>query len=476
MHGTLDTFSVVEVLQMLGRVRRSGTLHIECAERQIDVHFVQGRIAETRDSTRAYDDTVLGSLLMKRSLVSEAQLDRALREQETDPRPIGTILVERGFVAEDDLRDVLSRQVANTFLAVKTTAASGTFMFVTDEAAEPVDYITIDTQRVLIEVSSVGSDYVAAFELLGAANTVLTRNRDYETLPRHAVVMARDEFHVLALIDDQRTVSEVARASRLEEVTVISILGKFCQAKVLLTAGERPPTPAADSEFRAHRDSVRDEVSRIGDRPPSPLAGPEYEFEPESSDPYAPLASAAVETAPAESAPAESAPAESAPAESAPLESAPLESAPLESGPSDGPASPESAPAPLALLDPAPPSESAPPEPTPAGSAPPFEAAPFEAAPPDSAPPEPAPPEPAPPDLGADGSGIDWVFDHLGDRPDEPRDTDGAAAAGGRPAAADRDGVAGRAVESDQVAGGAVEPDQVAGDEEPEAPAGDWHW
>ena len=278
MHGTLDTFSVVEVLQMLGRVRRSGTLHIECAERQIDVHFVQGRIAETRDSTRVYADTVLGSLLIKRSLVSEAQLDQALHEQETDPRPIGTILVERGFVDEDDLRDVLSRQVANTFLAVKTTAASGTFMFVCDAAAEAVDYITIDTQRVLIEVSSVGSDYVAAFELLGAGNTVLILNRDYETLPRHAVIMARDEFHVLALIDDERTVSEVADASHLEEVTVISILGKFCQARVLLTAGDHPPTPLADWELRAHRDSVRDEVSRIGEPPVSTVAAPESEY------------------------------------------------------------------------------------------------------------------------------------------------------------------------------------------------------
>ena len=271
MHGTLDTFSVVEVLQMLGRVRRSGTLHIECAERQIDVHFVQGRIAETRDSTRVYADTVLGSLLIKRSLVTEAQLDQALREQESDPRPIGTILVERGFVAEDDLRDVLSRQVANTFLAVKTTGASGTFMFVIDEAAEPVDYITIDTQSVLIEVSSVGVDYVAAFELFGAANTVLIRNRDYETLPRHALPMARDEFHVLALIDDQRTVERGdAAASHLEEVTVISILGKFCQAKVLLTAGDRSPSPPAEADLRAHRDSVWDEVARMGPAPARP--------------------------------------------------------------------------------------------------------------------------------------------------------------------------------------------------------------
>ena len=261
MHGTLDTFSVVEVLQMLGRVRRSGTLHIECAEQQIDVHFVRGRIAETRDSTRVYADTVLGSLLTKRSLVSQEQLDQALREQESDPRPIGTILVERGYVAEDDLREVLSRQVANTFLAAKTTGEDGTFMFVIDDAAVPVDYITIDTQSVLIEVSSVGADYVAAFDVLGAANTVLIRNRDYETLPHHAIPMGRDEFHVLGLVDDQRTVSEVAAASHLEEVTVISILGKFCHARVLLTADDRPQVPTADLD--AHRDSVAGEVARL---------------------------------------------------------------------------------------------------------------------------------------------------------------------------------------------------------------------
>jgi hypothetical protein len=256
MHGTLDTFSVVEVLQMLGRVRRSGTLHIECADRLIDVHFVQGRIAETRDSTRVYADTVLGSLLIKRNLVTEEQLNEALGEQESNPKPIGTILVEKGFVAEAELRDVLSRQVANTFLAVKTTAVNGTFMFVIDDVSRPVDYITIDTQSVLIEVSAVGGDYVAAFEILGAANTMLVRNRDYETLPRHSIPMGRDEFHVLTLVDDARTLSEIAKASHLEEVTVVSILGKFCQAGVLLAKTEQALTPAADAELRAHRDSV----------------------------------------------------------------------------------------------------------------------------------------------------------------------------------------------------------------------------
>ena len=166
MQGTIETFGVVEILQMLGRARRSGTLHIECAARLIDVHFVEGRIAETRDSTRVATDTVIGSQLLKRSLVTDAQLAEALASQEASPRPLGTILVESGLVDERDLLEVLSRQVAHTLVAAKLEAA-GTFVFVVDDDPPPVDFITIDTSDVLLDISALGGEYFLAVEMLG---------------------------------------------------------------------------------------------------------------------------------------------------------------------------------------------------------------------------------------------------------------------------------------------------------------------
>jgi Domain of unknown function (DUF4388) len=264
VQGTLDTFSVVEVLQMLSKARRSGTLHIECPERLVDIHFVHGRIAEARDSTRVFTDTVLGSQLLKRSLVNEAQLGEALDEQEHKPKPLGTILVEKGFLQERELREVLSRQVANTLVAAKA-AGSGSFVFVADASPRPVDCITVDTHAVLMEISSVGGDYLLAFEVLGQANTVLMRNHDYETLPRHSIAMGRDEFYVLAQIDDRRTVTEIAKSVMLEEITVVSILGKLCEAGVLLARAEKQTRAEDDAELRAHRDSVWAEVNQIFD-------------------------------------------------------------------------------------------------------------------------------------------------------------------------------------------------------------------
>ena len=264
MQGTLDTFGVVEILQMLGRARRSGTLHIECPERLVDVHFVHGRIAETRDSTRVATDTAIGSQLLRRALVNETQLRDALTLQETAPRPLGTLLVEAGHVSEADLRDVLSRQVANTLVAAKLETA-GAFVFVADAEAADVDFITIDTHPVLLDISALGGEYCLAVEVLGQSNTVLVRNVDYATLPRGSMLLGRDELLVLALVDDRRTVADITAASGLEELTVVSILGRLVEAGVLLVKAERQSRAEDAAELRAHRESVWAEVSLLLD-------------------------------------------------------------------------------------------------------------------------------------------------------------------------------------------------------------------
>ena len=264
MQGTLDTFGVVEILQMLGRARRSGTLHIECPERLVDVHFVHGRIAETRDSTRVATDTAIGSQLLRRALVNETQLRDALTLQETAPRPLGTLLVEAGHVSEADLRDVLSRQVANTLVAAKLETA-GAFVFVADAEAADVDFITIDTHPVLLDISALGGEYCLAVEVLGQSNTVLVRNVDYATLPRGSMLLGRDELLVLALVDDRRTVADITCASGLEELTVVSILGRLVEAGVLLVKAERQSRAEDAAELRAHRESVWAEVSLLLD-------------------------------------------------------------------------------------------------------------------------------------------------------------------------------------------------------------------
>ena len=256
MQGTIESFGVVEILQMLGRAKRSGTLHIECPQRLIDVHFVEGRIAETRGSTRVATDTVIGSKLLKRSLVNEAQLDEALVRQEAEPCPLGTLLVRSGRVDERDLREVLSRQVAHTLVAARLEV-TGDFVFAGDADSGSVDFITIDTNDVLLDICAMGSEYFVAVEMLGKSDPVLLRNGDYQTLPRNALTMGREEFMVLMQVDGLRTVAEIDAASGLERITAISILGKLVEAGVLLVKAEhQSPAEGAAAEPAAAEPAV----------------------------------------------------------------------------------------------------------------------------------------------------------------------------------------------------------------------------
>ena len=143
--------------------------------------------------------------------------------------------------------------------------AAGTFVFVVDAEPQPVDFITVDTQSVLLDISALGGEYCLAVEMLGQPSTVLVRNGDYNTLPRNPLPMARDEFAVLLQVDGQRTVKEITEAARLEEITVVSILGKLADAGVLLVKAERQSRAEDAAELRAHRDSVWSEVSQLLD-------------------------------------------------------------------------------------------------------------------------------------------------------------------------------------------------------------------
>ncbi|HEY7439674.1 MAG TPA: ATPase, T2SS/T4P/T4SS family [Acidimicrobiia bacterium] len=62
------------------------------------------------------DGTHLGSLLLQQGLITEAQLDAAVDEEEASGRPLGRVLIEMGHISEVDLVQALASQVGLEFL------------------------------------------------------------------------------------------------------------------------------------------------------------------------------------------------------------------------------------------------------------------------------------------------------------------------------------------------------------------------
>jgi len=58
----------------------------------------------------------IGDLLVEHKIISEAQLQAALADQKKSGRKLGRVLIENGFVKEDMLLELLSRQLAIPFI------------------------------------------------------------------------------------------------------------------------------------------------------------------------------------------------------------------------------------------------------------------------------------------------------------------------------------------------------------------------
>ncbi|UCH12118.1 MAG: Flp pilus assembly complex ATPase component TadA [Candidatus Omnitrophota bacterium] len=61
----------------------------------------------------------LGEILIKQGLITQSQLEEALRLQKRSGHPIGDILIENNFVSEKDVCDALARQLDIPFVSIR---------------------------------------------------------------------------------------------------------------------------------------------------------------------------------------------------------------------------------------------------------------------------------------------------------------------------------------------------------------------
>src|ERR1044072_5654376 len=104
IQGTLKTMSLLELLQCLAAGRKSGTLKFDRGKITKQIYFKNGTIVGSKSNDpREY----LGQVLLHYVKVDEIQLKVAREMQRTTGAKLGEVLVEQGFLTEDDVLGIL---------------------------------------------------------------------------------------------------------------------------------------------------------------------------------------------------------------------------------------------------------------------------------------------------------------------------------------------------------------------------------
>ncbi len=150
LEGSLTDFGLADILQLIYFQRKTGMLTLEGKLDKVTLLFMEGNVVGA-ESRRRIDDNRLGRILLKRELIKEEDLQRALEEHKQTKVRLGDILIEKGCVTKEAIRDIINSQITETVIQLFSWK-QGTYEF--NSQVIPQDKVlstSLDTQHLLME-------------------------------------------------------------------------------------------------------------------------------------------------------------------------------------------------------------------------------------------------------------------------------------------------------------------------------------
>ncbi|HLL54736.1 MAG TPA: DUF4388 domain-containing protein [Myxococcaceae bacterium] len=127
LKGTLKDFGIADILQLIGQQQKSGTLHLKNKDQEVDVAFKDGSIVKAESTTRKKKD-LIGTMLVRAEVITEAQLEQALETQRRTLKRLGDVLVTQGLLTAERFKQMVQLQATETLYGLFGWK-SGTYEF-----------------------------------------------------------------------------------------------------------------------------------------------------------------------------------------------------------------------------------------------------------------------------------------------------------------------------------------------------------
>src|SRR5206468_655003 len=107
LSGNLKTMDLAELLQWVAMGRKTGALAFIKDKTKNYIYFREGLIISSRSNEPTYQ---LGQSLLFQGKISESQLKRAIELKAQTQRYLSDILVQEGFVTEEEIQKAMVRR------------------------------------------------------------------------------------------------------------------------------------------------------------------------------------------------------------------------------------------------------------------------------------------------------------------------------------------------------------------------------
>lgn len=242
LKGTLKDFGIADILQLIGQQGKTGQLHLKARDQEVAIAFKEGAIVRAESSTRRKKD-LIGTMLVRAELITEAQLDQALETQRRTLQRLGDVLTAQGAIGADKFRQMVQLQYTETLYKLFTWK-TGTYEFEQVEVEPDPVFTPLRAESVLMEGFRIIDEWPVVRRRIVSPSMTFERQKELPPPPLKA-----DEFD--AALDDavgggsakgEGDVSEVERqiyayalrGFQVRKIIDLSCIGEFETCKALL--------------------------------------------------------------------------------------------------------------------------------------------------------------------------------------------------------------------------------------------------
>jgi hypothetical protein len=245
LSGNLKTVSFPDILQLLATGKKTGTLECKTASRQKEVAFKDGNIIFASSVNSSED--LLGNMLLKKGKISKTDLERAITLHKQTGRQLGTTLIDMNLFTKEEIAECLKLQIEEIVYNLFSWK-EGDFNF--HEGATPKNtpfLIELNTMNVIMEGTRRIDEWMEIQKVLPDDDMLISIIKSPK-VSREELVISLDEFRVLALINGERSLSDLINLSPMGEFVTCRAVYRLVNQKLIEVAGKK------DSETEMQED------------------------------------------------------------------------------------------------------------------------------------------------------------------------------------------------------------------------------
>lgn len=287
--GTLETFSIADILQLIGLQRKTGILTLKNNEEVVTISFYNGMIV-TADSVPKKLEDKLGKVLVKTNMITSEQLEEALATQKKTLQRLGYILVKQGYLTQEQLKDALQVQVSQMIYRLFRWT-SGEYYFDPKAKVEydPENMVPMSAESILMEGIQMIDEWPLIQKKIPSFNIVFKKTEnisvegekkeinepasEFDLLVEESIKevfttedklkLNKEEEMVYNLVDGQRTVQQIIDRCPLTEFHTCKALYELLVRDIIEIVATEERVVSTTEELPAAYIQVKKESSKV---------------------------------------------------------------------------------------------------------------------------------------------------------------------------------------------------------------------